>query len=88
MVLVPVIILRDEMSFTHSHALNLLHLTSALLQKERERGKKGEEDRKRDRAQQSHQRRKKWEGARKHSSGNRERVNKKLFNKNETVRRM
>lgn len=37
LVKVPVIIPTDKMSSTHSHALNLLHLTSALLQKERER---------------------------------------------------
>lgn len=39
LVIVPVIILRDKMRSTHSPALNLLHLTPALLQKERERKK-------------------------------------------------
>lgn len=91
LVKVPVIILRDKMSSTLSHALNLLHLTSALPQKGRER--KREEERNGGRAQRStaehsHQKKEEWEGARELSNGKwrARRVNKKLLNKNENER--
>lgn len=70
LVKVLVIVLRNEMSSTHTHMPSIyLHLTSALLQKERERN--AGEDGNRGGAQRSHQKLEEWKGARELPNGKR-----------------